>query len=45
MIAEYGIVFLIGCSSQFLVALIYRNPILTLQIDKNATKKLAATIN
>ena len=31
-LAEYGIAFLIGCSSQFLIALVYRDPILKLRI-------------
>jgi len=47
---KYGITFLIDYSSQFLIVLIYRNPVLTL-IDRlmqpkiGFNQKLAATIN
>jgi len=42
-LAEYGIAFLIDYSSQFLVALAYRNPMLTLRIDR-LTQKLVVAI-
>jgi len=42
-LAEYSIAFLIDCSSQFLIALAYRNPILTLRICE-FNQKLAVAI-